>query len=134
MASLCKVQLVTRWRAAFIPVIKLTLVGEQTGVAYAWVNFIPSLASRSILGVRYVSLKGVFLSQKGTEVSCHPISSTKNKMMFGLGFSTTDSCCFLEAQLIKKTETRQQTIRFFINLNNSLEPYHLKFLLPPSSF
>ena len=46
------VQLVTRCRAAFIPVSALIREGEHTAEAYACVNFTPCAASRSMLGVR----------------------------------------------------------------------------------
>ena len=46
------VQLDTRVRAWFRPVISSTRVGVQTALEYAFVNFIPSSASRSMLGVR----------------------------------------------------------------------------------
>ena len=54
-----RVQLVTRCRAAFIPVSALTRVGEHISEAYARVNFAPWLASRSMLGVRYQRFKAV---------------------------------------------------------------------------
>src|SRR5699024_12866833 len=40
-------------------------------------------ASRSILGVWNFLLAAVIESQKGTEVSCHPMSSTRKTMIFG---------------------------------------------------
>ena len=51
--------------------------------AYAWVNIMPFSARRSMLGVSNISLYGVFSVQKGSDVSCHPMSSTRNRMMFG---------------------------------------------------
>ena len=43
---------VTPCRTSFMPVIRLTRVGEQTAQEYACVNFIPSRASLSSAGVR----------------------------------------------------------------------------------
>ena len=89
VASFFNVQLVTRCRAAFSPVIRLTRVGEHTLHAYACVNFSPEAARRSMFGVRYRWFSGVTSGPKSTEVSCHPMSSTRKRTMLGAG------CLFL---------------------------------------
>ena len=80
------VQLVTRDLAGFRPVIILTRVGVHTGDAeYALVKSMLLVASRCMFGVRYRLLNGVVSEWNGTEVSCQPMSSTRNMMMLGLG-------------------------------------------------
>src|SRR3546814_15164236 len=78
------VQFVIRCLAEFMPVIKLTREGVQTDWAYALANLTPLSANLCILGVSYTWLFETGESPKGTEVSVHPISSTRNKIMFGL--------------------------------------------------
>ena len=51
--------------------------------AYADVNLAPIWARRSIFGVWYRSLSGVFSFQNGRDVSCHPISSTIKRTILG---------------------------------------------------
>jgi len=62
-------------------------VGEQTAEAYAWVNFTPSLANRSMFGVLYRLFSSVSSVWNGTEVSCQPMSSTRKTTTFGLPFN-----------------------------------------------
>lgn len=62
---------------------RLHLDGELTEHAYAWVNFMPEAARRSMAGVRNMRLKAVLSGPKGTDVSCQPISSTRNSTMLG---------------------------------------------------
>src|SRR4051812_34466716 len=81
--SFCDVQFVTRCRIMFKPVFSETRVGVQTVHAYACVNFIPLAASFSMFGVWNFSLIGVRFVQKGTEVSCQPMSSTRKTTMLG---------------------------------------------------
>ena len=64
----------------------------------------PSLASLSIAGVWYLSLKGVLLVQKGTDVSCQPMSSTRNIIIFGLLTGSAPT-----PELKEKTRTHNTT-------------------------
>jgi len=65
------------------PVISDTRVGEHTEHEYACVNRTTPSARRYMFGVRYRSLNGVRDVWKGTEVSCQPMSSTRNSTRFG---------------------------------------------------
>ena len=76
--------------AAFMPVIRLTLVGELTLHAYDCVKVIPCAANRPCWV--YDVVKGCFLSPKGCDVSCHPISSTMKRMMLGRSPATAPFC------------------------------------------
>jgi hypothetical protein len=73
--------------------------------------------------VWYKRFNAVFSVQNGTDVSCQPISSTKNKIMFGLSDGDAFSTKRVEELNTKRISTnfiKWCTIREYINLKRDV--------------
>lgn len=93
-------------------------------------------ASRSMLGVWYRSLSGVRSSWKGTEVSCHPMSSTRKKSMFGRGSPFGAAASFFSPAVpcaASGSAASVKSRRLFMNFRQVGAGQYLKLLPPMNS-
>ena len=90
--------------------------GEHCGDAYALVNFIPSRASRSTVGICRTGIREFSTpSAIETGVPFHAQSSMKNRTIFGFVFS--DSAEFVSARdMAADTPHARKVVRTTVNL------------------